>query len=85
MSINDIKEFKPKILNLLNNKDFTLINSVAHGIKGLAYNFGAKFIGDRARDIEIASKENDADEIKKLLDDFETLINITSKQIDELL
>lgn len=59
--IEDIPKLSIKLDSAISNKNYEEIKTLAHNLKGSAYNMTADSLGDIAKDIELACKERKMD------------------------
>ncbi len=93
LSFDKVEKIFHKFLDSLNsylkelemsfkNRDLNKIKHIAHTIKGMAYSVRAKEISDLAKSLEEAAKENNFDEVSRLIGKLE---DISKNLIQEFL
>ncbi|MCB1144162.1 MAG: Hpt domain-containing protein [Leptospiraceae bacterium] len=66
----------PNLMSLIDSKDFASIKKLSHSIKGLSYNLGYSYIGEKLETIEKCSKnetEIPEDLVKEVLNAYERM------------
>lgn len=66
----------PNLMSLIDSKDFANIKKLSHSIKGLSYNLGYSYIGEKLETIEKCSKnetEIPEDLVKEVLNAYERM------------
>jgi len=66
------------------NKDFDNLSKSAHALKGACLNIGAKELSEICKKIEINSKTHIYDEIDELLNQIDTVHQLTMNEINLL-
>ncbi len=85
MSKGNIKDNLEELKELLEKGEFEKLTKIAHTMKGLSYNVGAKKLGDIAKQIQDSGKTQNSWEISKLISKFAKSIDITFEKIENLL
>lgn len=72
--IQKVKDQYAQLMEAYNNGNLTAVRELAHSIKGASWNMTAKKLGNLARDLEYAARDNDPEGIAKLFSPFETAL-----------
>jgi len=69
--IKKIEDQYSQLMEAFNGGNIQAVRELAHSIKGASWNMTAKKLGNLARDIEYAAKDNDTEGIVRLFSPFE--------------
>ncbi len=77
--IQKAEDQKVQLLKAFQNGNTAEVREIAHSIKGASWNMTAKKLGNIARDIEYAARDNDTDGIRSIMPLFESALQEFAK------